>query len=193
MDNKLLGVWRTMHSRCYNSNQKSYKDYGAKGVIVCQRWHGKEGFSNFSLDMGHQKIGDTIDRINSNGNYEPSNCRWATRTEQANNKSNNNFITANNETKTLAQWSARLGCTPNAIRIRLKKGMSPDEAVTMPIPKRPNSKLSEADVIYIRETYPMLSLQKLASKLLVSKKTVLNVVQGKIFTDVKANKYEVST
>ena len=185
MKKKLLGVWRTIHNRCYRPSQKSYKYYGAKGIMVCERWHGKQGFDNFIIDMGPKNIGDTVDRINSNGNYEPSNCRWATKLEQANNKSNNTFITANGETKTLAQWAAILGCSPAAITYRLKKGMHPNLAVSMDIPKRPNSKLSDEDVIFIRSTYPAMTLQAIANKLSVSKKTVLNVVHGKIFTDIK--------
>jgi hypothetical protein len=185
MNKKLLGVWRTMHNRCYNINVKSYKYYGAKGIIVCERWHGKQGFDNFIIDMGPKSIGDSVDRINPTGNYEPSNCRWATKLEQANNKSNNTFITANGETKTLAQWAAILGCSPAAITYRLKKGMHPDLAVSMDIPKRPNSKLSDEDVIFIRSTYPAMTFQAIADKLSVNKKTVLNVVHNRIFTDIK--------
>ena len=71
MNKKLLGVWRTMHNRCYNINVKSYKYYGAKGIIVCERWHGKQGFDNFIIDMGPNSIGGSVDRINPTGNYEP--------------------------------------------------------------------------------------------------------------------------
>jgi len=76
-------TWSGMKSRCLNSNQPGYKDYGGRGITVCDRWL---DFSNFYADMGDRPDGTEIDRINNNGNYEPSNCRWVTRTENSRNK-----------------------------------------------------------------------------------------------------------
>ena len=171
-----------MINRCYDKNVPCYANYGGRGISVCDRW--RESFENFHADMGDRPEGMTLERMDNNGNYEPGNCRWATMKEQAHNKRNNRFLTAKGETMLMVEWARRLGCNPAAIIARLHTGMDEAEAVTKPIPKRPNSKLSEEKVREIRNIYPALSLQKLADKFLVSKKTVLNVLHGRIFVDV---------
>jgi len=181
----LYRTYRGMLSRCQNQNQKSYKHYGGRGIKVCPRWIGVDGFKNFLADMGPPPDGATLDRKDNSADYSLENCRWATKEEQANNKRNNRWITANGKTQTLAQWARDLGCNPSNILYRIKSGMTDEQAVTTPVTERPNSKLSVEDARFIRENYPVMTSTALANKLGVSKKTVLNVIHFKTFRDVE--------
>ena len=177
-------VWRAMHNRCYREQTNCYKHYGGRGIYVHEAWHGKSGFERFLSDMGIPDVGMTLERIDNDGPYSAENCKWVSRAEQARNKRNNHWITANGETMIIGDWARRLGCNTAAINYRLKKGMSPEEAVTKPIPERPNSKLTMEQARYIRDEYPMRSSVDLAKELGVSKKTVLNIIHNKIFKEV---------
>ena len=102
-------IWSTMIKRCVNKNNKSFPDYGGRGIIVCDRW--VNDFSAFYEDMGKRPTSKhSIDRIEVNGNYEPENCKWSTKTEQANNTRRNKLISAFGEIKTIAQWSKDERC-----------------------------------------------------------------------------------
>jgi len=85
---RLYRIWKCMNTRCYNRNRKEYKNYGGRGIKLCNEWRGKNGFQNFydwAMSNGYRD-GLTIDRVDTNGNYEPSNCKWSDYFEQANNR-----------------------------------------------------------------------------------------------------------
>lgn len=112
-------IWSGMISRCTNTKEERYKDYGGRGIMVCNRW--LHSFENFFADMGQKPTElHSIDRINTNGNYEPGNCRWATDIEQARNKRNNIVIEHNNQTLVLSDWAQILNANPASIKYMLK-------------------------------------------------------------------------
>lgn len=117
---KTKQCWSDMKQRCYNKNALQYKNYGARGISVCDRW--LESFDNFLSDMGVKPNGMTIDRIDVNGNYGPSNCRWATNDDQQKNKRNCHLITFNGETLTRRDWAKKIGLHEATLQCRIKRG-----------------------------------------------------------------------
>lgn len=106
--------WLMMKKRCIDEKSKDYKNYGGRGVMVCDRWI--DSFPNFLEDMGFApNLLDSIDRIDVNGNYEPSNCRWADRKTQANTKRNNRKLTFGSRTENLSWWCDFLKCRHSGI------------------------------------------------------------------------------
>ena len=103
----LYYVWQSMLQRCSNPNHKKYKDYGKRGVGVCTEWQTFDRFYLWAVNNGYCK-GLTLDRINTNGNYEPSNCRWTDFKMQANNKRTNKWLEKDGETHTMSEWAERL-------------------------------------------------------------------------------------
>lgn len=121
--------WLGMKRRCLSPDADLYKSYRVKGIKVCDRWL---AFRNFLADMGERPPGTTLDRVDNNGNYEPGNCRWASATEQSNNKGNNTRITAFGVEKTLADWSRETGLRPATISDRVfRLGWGVEDALTL--------------------------------------------------------------
>lgn len=127
---KLYGVWSSIKSRCLNSNTAAYKDYGGRGISICDEWKNSfEVFRDWAYANGY-KEGVSIDRIDNNGNYCPDNCRWVISVVQANNRRSNILITYNGETLTVTEWAEKLGKNPKTIFNRLYSGWSAIEAIT---------------------------------------------------------------
>lgn len=121
-------TWRQMKSRCVNPNHQFYSRYGGRGIKVCDRWI--ESFDNFLADMGRRPtLAHTIERKDNDGNYEPGNCKWATRQEQANNRSSNTRLEHDGKTQTIAQWAREKGTSPSVICKRISRGMSVKDAL----------------------------------------------------------------
>jgi sugar diacid utilization regulator len=118
-------IWRSMIARCYDETHVSYKYYGAKGIKVCDRW--KNSMSNFWEDMGERPSKTTLDRIDSRGDYEPGNCRWATAKDQNNNKSDTRLITWDGKTQNMTAWAKELGMSAATLHYRLAKMKLPVE------------------------------------------------------------------
>jgi hypothetical protein len=117
-----------MRQRCLNPKNPSFASYGGRSITICDRW---KSFENFVADMGEPPPDHEIDRYPDNdGNYEPGNCRWATRREQQNNRRVNRQITLSGATKSIAEWSRETGIHVNTISLRLDRGLSPDRALS---------------------------------------------------------------
>ncbi len=118
-------IWGAMHDRCRNANLSAAHRYVGRGIAVCDRW---SSFENFLADMGEVPEGKTLDRINNDGGYEPGNCRWVSRKEQARNRANNRRITYRNKTQPLSAWCEELNLKRSSVESRLKDGWSVDRA-----------------------------------------------------------------
>lgn len=129
-NNRIYHIWANMKSRCYNPNNKGYKNYGGRGITVCDEWlNSFENFYVWAVNNGYQE-NLTIDRIDVNGNYEPFNCRWADMETQANNKTNNHILSCQGKVKTLSEWSNETGVSPNLLWYRATKNKSIDEILS---------------------------------------------------------------
>lgn len=126
---KCYYTWQAMKRRCYNPKDSHYERYGARNIEVCKEW--KDSYETFLKDMGIPPSKEhTIERKNNNGNYEASNCIWATKLVQANNKSNNRKITAFGKTQNLGEWAKETGIKRETIARRLNSGYDVEKALT---------------------------------------------------------------
>lgn len=122
-----------MIERCYKPKCDRFESYGRRGIQVCDRWRGENGFENFLTDMGECPPGFQIDRKEVNGNYEPGNCRWATKPEQDRNRRTTRMLEIDGETLCLTDWSKRSGVGHTTIQARLKNGWEIKRAVFGPV------------------------------------------------------------
>lgn len=118
-------AWCNMKTRCYNKNRKQYKDWGGRGIIVCERWLGVKGFANFLIDMGKSPSkAHSLDRFpDQNGNYSKSNCRWATPKQQSQNKRGVNIIFHKGKNRSLSECSKLEQIPVETVCHRYRKGV----------------------------------------------------------------------
>ena len=130
---RLYECWTDMKKRCYNEKNKRYSNYGGRGICVCDEWRTDfMAFNDWAMTHGYSDD-LTLDRIDVNGNYDPDNCRWATRMEQMSNTSRNRYITAFGETKTMSEWARIFNISPDLIKDRIiKLHWDPEEAISLP-------------------------------------------------------------
>lgn len=134
----LYEVWKAIRQRCKNPKHKGYHNYGGRGITICEEWDKSfQAFYDWAYANGYstdnqkdEKLKLTIDRIDNNGNYEPSNCRWVDRKTQSSNTRIAKLITINGETKCIAEWCKKYNVYRNTFYARVKRGMSPEEALT---------------------------------------------------------------
>ena len=113
--------WDKIKQRCYNKNSKNYKNYGARGIKMCDEWlYNFMAFYNWAISNGYRNT-LTIDRIDCNGNYEPNNCRWVDYTTQNNNRRNTVYLTCNGKTQSVMEWCRELNLNPSTVYYRVKR------------------------------------------------------------------------
>lgn len=135
-NSRLYKIYNGMKHRCYNPKNYKYKNYGGRGITICQEW--QEDFINFYTWAINNNYADnlSIDRINANGNYEPDNCRWVNMKTQQNNRTNNHLLTFGNETHSINEWAEILNIKRETIKSRLFLGWSISKALTTPVRPR---------------------------------------------------------
>ncbi len=120
-------TWCAMKQRCNYQSSDEYVNYGGRGIRVCQRW--SDSFDTFFADMGERPEGMTIDRIDTNGNYEPSNCRWATIAEQNRNRRSTILVDRDGATMCIKDWCDELGLDVDCVYGRIRRGETPERAL----------------------------------------------------------------
>lgn len=152
----LYSTWRNMKTRCYNNKANNYHNYGGRGIKVCDRWLGKDGFWNFIYDMEDKPENNySLDRIDNDKNYTPENCRWTDKSTQLNNKRINIIITLNNESKTLKEWSNYLGIKYETLRARFIAGLPPEKILLKEI-RRHSQEMRNIYYVKSRKKYQVI-------------------------------------
>lgn len=128
---KLYRVWGHMNERCSSPTSNAYEDYGGRGIRVCKEWKDYKTFHEWAISNGY-KEGLSIERVDNDGNYEPSNCKWIPISKQASNRRNIRYLTLNGRERSLLEWSEEFGLDPSNVRTRLKRGWSVERALTTP-------------------------------------------------------------
>lgn len=137
---RLKDLRRNMIARCYDSKNKRYDCYGARGIVVCDEWvRDIRGFYKWCLDNGYAP-GLQLNRINNNGNYEPSNCNFVTALENANNTRHNHMVRWGGKEKSISDWARQMGVRPQALIHRFTRGWDLQRAMTQPFRDWPNAK-----------------------------------------------------
>ena len=132
---KLYRVWATMRGRCRSQSYSGFRHYGGRGISVCTEWEDNfQSFYDWAISAGYRE-GLSIDRIDTNGNYEPQNCRWVSKTTQANNKRTNVKIEYNGEVHTVAEWASIFGLNYITLWMRLKRGWDFEKAISKEVVK----------------------------------------------------------
>ncbi len=126
----LYGIWSKAKGRCDNPADAAYRKYGGRGIVMCERW--RNSFADFAADMGERPSPfHSIERKDNNGPYSPDNCRWATKGEQANNRTTSRVIEVDGTARTAMQWSKETGIHESLIRARIDRlGWTPKDAVS---------------------------------------------------------------
>ena len=132
---RLYRIWKDILRRCEDPRRRGYVDYGGRGIKICDEWKSYEAFKEWALSNGYNDA-LSIDRINNDEGYCPSNCQWTDDVTQANNKRSNRLITIEDKTMTMAQWSRETGISYGALQRRISSGWDPADAVTLPIGNR---------------------------------------------------------
>lgn len=134
-NSRLYHIWSHMKQRCENPNVERYPNYGGRGIKVCEEWRNFETFKEWAVTHGYNE-NLTIDRINTNKDYCPDNCRWTSWKTQANNTTRNHYITYNDETHTLSEWSSILNISYTVLRARINRSKwDIEKAFTTPVKK----------------------------------------------------------
>lgn len=129
-------IWAHAKNRCSNPANKDHRNYGGRGIKFCARW--ADSYAAFLADMGRAPAGQSLGRINNDGDYEPGNCRWETNSQQSNNARHNMIVEYQGRKQTMIQWERELGFRSGTIRWRLKNGWQLNEAMTRkpsPLPR----------------------------------------------------------
>lgn len=132
-NSRLYNIWSNMKARCSNSNSKNFKNYGGRGINVCDDWlNSFENFYNWAMDNGYDnKL--TLDRIDNYKGYKPNNCKWSDYTQQERNRRNNHILEYNNEKHTIAEWSDITGIPYKTLWKRINDGWTVEKSLKQPL------------------------------------------------------------
>lgn len=126
---RIFSIWRGMKERCDNKNSRSYKNYGGRGISICDEWYDIDTFYSWAMSSGYADD-LTLDRIDVNGNYEPDNCKWSTDIEQHNNRNDNIYYERDGKNQSIAMWCRELGIKKGTVYRRIQRGWDIWDALT---------------------------------------------------------------